>query len=366
MSPLRSNSLRTSGIVLAGTFPWANSAFDRLSPRPLVPIAQRPLITFSLSWLHAAGVPSAVVCGNRSVRALQARVAGEFSVQIDVTYVEDPMPRGAAGCIRDAAQTQHSQTFVVTDGASIPTVDLQALLTAHYESGAAITVVVHHESRGAGLPPLKVPAGIYVIDRRALESVAAHGFVDLKEHLIPSLARAGERIATFDAEAPVPRVLNAETYLAANEFATRMLIARGELPDGYALLGEALIHRNATIAADVTIAGPVMVAEGVTVAAGAVLIGPTSVGRDVAVGAGAVVSRSAVWRRSRILSGATVDRSIVADDGLVGRDQRVYRAIVSGQSRTFSGRVKRGAAHVMARVSEDFGTAARHLHLKER
>ncbi len=41
----RTNVL-TSGIVLAGTFPWANSAFDRLSPRPLVPLAHRPLIGF--------------------------------------------------------------------------------------------------------------------------------------------------------------------------------------------------------------------------------------------------------------------------------------------------------------------------------
>lgn len=366
MTATRSSSLRASGIVLAGTFPWANSAFDRLSPRPLVPIAQRPLITYSLSWLQAAGIQGAVVCGNRSVRALQAKVAREFPAQLDVTYLEDRMPRGAAGCIRDAALTQHSDTFIVIDGASLPTVDLHALLAAHNQSGAAITVVVHHESRGQGLPPLQVPAGIYVVDRTALETVAAHGFVDLKEHLIPSLARAGQRIATFAAQAAVPRVLNAETYLAANEFATHVLLAGDDWPDGYQRHGDALIHRNATIGVDVTIAGPVMVAEGSTIGAGAVLIGPTSIGRDVAIGAGAVVARSAVWRRSRIMSGATVDRSIVADDGLVARDQRAYRAVVSGHSRGFTGRLAHEVEHVMSRLGHEVEAAARLLHLKQR
>jgi len=355
-----------SGIVLAGTFPWANSAFDRLSPRPLVPVAQQPLIAFGLSWLQRAGVHHAVICANRSSRALQAKVEREFSTDLDVAYIEDAMPRGAAGCIRDAARSLPGQTFLVTDGAAIPTVDPQALLDAHEGSGAAITVVVQLEARGGGLPPLQVPAGIYVIDRRALEPVAAHGFVDLKEHLIPSLARAGERIATFAADGVVPRVLNAETYLAANEFATQLAAAGDSVPAGYRRVGEALIHRNASVDADITMAGPVMVGEGASIAAGVVLIGPTSIGRDVAIGAGAVVSRSSVWRRSRIDTRASVDRSIVADDGVVERDQRVYRAVVSGRPSSLAVRLSRATSHAVARVTEDLESAARHLHLRGR
>ena len=120
----------TSGIILAGTFPWANSAFDRLSPRPLVPVAHRPLISFGLSWLEGAGIRSIAVCGNRNSRGLEAQLRRQCSADVELSYLEDAMPRGAGGCVRDAALMSDSRTFVVTDGAAIPNVDLDDLLRA--------------------------------------------------------------------------------------------------------------------------------------------------------------------------------------------------------------------------------------------
>ena len=328
MSATRSSVL-TSGIVLAGTFPWANSAFDRLSPRPLVPVAQRPLIAFSLSWLRSAGICNVIVCGNRNSRALQSNVMQQFASDLQTTYIEDQMPRGAAGCVRDAGMSSDSQTFVITDGACVPDLNLDELLRAHGESGAAATVVVHEQPRRPGQVALPVPVGVYVFDRRVIELIAAHGFVDIKEHLIPDLVRAGEPIATFVVTSVMPRVLNAETYLAVNEFATQLLVTGWATLDGYDLHGESLIHRDASVSRDVTFVGPVMVGAGAAIESGAVIVGPTSIGLDVTVGAGALVSRSSLWRRSHVLSNAVVDRSIVADDGVVGPHQRAYRAIVA-------------------------------------
>ena len=36
------------GIVVAGAYPAARSTLDALSPRPLLPVAHQPLITFAL------------------------------------------------------------------------------------------------------------------------------------------------------------------------------------------------------------------------------------------------------------------------------------------------------------------------------
>lgn len=325
----RSNVL-TSGIILAGTFPWSNSTFDRLSPRPLVPVAHRPLIAFGLSWLQNAGMRGVTVCGNRNSRALELQLSRYFMRDSDLSYLEDKMPRGAAGCVRDAALASDSQTFVVTDGAAIPNVDIDLLLHTHRTSGAAATVVVYHEPRGSGQAPLQVPAGIYVFDRRILEPIARQGFVDIKEHLIPRMARAGERVATYVASAAVPRVLNAETYLAVNEVATQFASSDRGRPEGYELRGEALIHRDASVGPDVLLTGPVMIGPGATILPKAVIVGPTSIGRDATIGVGALVSRSAVWRRARIFANAVVDCSIVADDGVVERDRQVYRSVVTG------------------------------------
>jgi len=320
------------GVVLAGTFPWANSAFDQLAPRPLVPLVHRPLIGFALSWLQTAGVCRVVVCGNRNTRALQQQLA-PMAGSLSLSYLEDAMPRGAAGCAYDAAQSCPSQTFVVTDATAMPNVDLADVLSRHYLSGAAMTMVVYPEPRGAGESALHVPAGLYVLTRRVVDAVAPLGFVDIKEHLIPKLVRAGERIATYAAAGAVPRVLNARTYLAASDVATQLMVARRALPPDYELRGTALVHRDARVDGDATLAGPVIVAAGASIAGNAVVIGPASIGCDAVIEAGAVVSRSTIWRRSRIAGMTVVDRSIVGDDAIIGQQRQVNRSIVLGHAR---------------------------------
>ena len=334
----------TSGIVLAGTFAWSNSTFDRLAPRPLVPVAHRPLISFSLVWLQQAGIKSIAVCANRNSRGVQTTLLRHSSDDLDLSYFEDAMPRGAAGCMRDAAVASDSQTFVVLDGCMVPELDLDDLLRTHHASGAIATVVVSPERRRGEGSPLQVPAGIYVFERRAIDMVSRHGFVDIKEHLIPRLVKAGERIVPYIFRADMPRVLNTETYLATHEHVTQVIAASRSglfLPAGYEVRGEALVHAEASIGPDVILTGPVLVAAGATILPRAVIVGPTSIGCDVTIGVGAVVSRSAVWRRARIFANAIVDRSIVADDGVVERGREAYRTVVAPDDVNGSPRVLR-------------------------
>lgn len=323
----------TVGIVLAGTFPWTKSAFERLAPRPLLPVTHRPLIGFSLSWLERGGVSRAAVCTNRNSRAIADQLAASSALRLDVDFFEDPMPRGAAGCARDAALAAGGEHFVVSDAASIPNVSLVGLLEQHCATGAAVTVATYQENPGLGQAPLQVPSGVYVLSRQAIDTIARHGFADIKEHLLPALARAGARVNTFAGPVPVPRVLDAATYLAVNELMIRDLAqGRSTLPD-YDTRGEALVHRDARIGADATIVGPVVVAAGARIDGDAVVVGPSTVGTDAVVEGGALVSRSTVWRRATIRSGAVVDRTIVGDGGDVAAWRQVYRTVVPGADR---------------------------------
>jgi NDP-sugar pyrophosphorylase family protein len=318
-----------TGIILAGAHPWTNSPFDSVLPRTLLPIAHRPVIWYGLSWLHRQGIREAAVCGNRETRLLQARLERHVPRNMAVSYHEDPMPRGAAGSARDAALSTTAQTFVVADGTLIPEVDLTDLLLTHQASGACVTVVVHSEEARNGNPPLREPSGIYVFSRRALESVPATGFCDIKEKLIPQLYAANERIAAYEAPATTPRVLDAFTYMAVNEWMIERLVRSGAQHDGYRKLAGGLVHRDSLIADDVALIGPVLIGPGARIKTGAVIVGPTSIGRDAVIEGGALVSRSAVWRRAVIGELATADRCIVADDAVVGAGTRAFRGVVT-------------------------------------
>jgi len=310
------SSTRASGVILAGTYPWSNSRFDRLLTRPLIPVANRPLIGYALSSLRRAGIARGTICGNRNTRAVGAWLESHRGEEPDLSYLEDPMPRGSAGCVLDVAAAENSRTFVVTNGTAIPNLDLSALLKSHQTSGADATVVVYSEPRSSGHVS-RIPVGVYVFEGDALRTLPRQGFLDIKEHLIPMLVRDGGRVVTYEGSGTLLPIWNHQTYLAANEFVVESMASSVEAPDGYERRGDVLIHDDASVADDVVLAGPILIAAGATVRSGAVLIGPTSIGLDVTVEAGALVSRSAVWRRSSIRAGACVDRAVIGDDSVV-------------------------------------------------
>jgi mannose-1-phosphate guanylyltransferase len=244
------------------------------------------------------------------------------------------MPRGAAGSARDAALTTESQTFVVADGTVIPDVDLHELLARHHDSRACVTVVVHSEARRNGNAALNVPSGVYVFSRRAFEQVPAQGFCDIKEELIPRLYNAGESIVPYQAATVIPRVLDASTYMAVNEWMVERLVKNASVEDGYARSGSALIHRDAFVAGDAALVGPVLVGPGARILSGAVVIGPTSIGRDATLASGSLVSRSAVWRRSLVGERAIADGCIVGDDAVVEAGTQSLGDVVLADRRT--------------------------------
>jgi NDP-sugar pyrophosphorylase family protein len=323
----RSAGVGVVGVVLAGTHRWNNSAFDRLPLRPLMPVAHRPLISYALWWLSDAGISDVVVCANRETQALQSRLLRHVPQGMTASYQQDPMPRGAAGAIRDASAMTDADTFIVADGTAIPTVELSDLLAAHRASGAAATVV-GHSARGRTGNATQVPSGIYVFNRAALDAVPLRGFFDIKENLIPLLHRSGARVVAYAAGSASPRVLDASSYLAVNEWMVERLVTTGEPPEGYVRSGESLIHAEAEIADDAVCVGPVLIGPAARVMSGAVLVGPTSIGCEVAVGRGVLVSRSAIWRRCVLGDASVTDRCILADDTIVPANAEAFRTVM--------------------------------------
>ena len=264
---------------------------------------------------------------------LESRLHRHVPHGLRVTYHEDAMPRGAAGAVRDAALQGDASVFVVTDGTSIPNVDFGEILTFHHAERAALTVVSHLEAGRHGKPAVQVPTGIYVINREVLERVPERGFCDIKETLIPQLHRANERVRSYTVEQPTPRVLNAASYRAVNEWMIEHLVATRAVPNGYILSGSALIHREAIVARDVTFVGPVIVGPGAEIRSGAVIVGPSSIGRDAVVGKGVLVSRSAVWRRCVLHDESVADRCVLADGTVVAPALRMFRSVVPAPGR---------------------------------
>lgn len=317
------------GIVLAGSQNWGDGRFERMLRGPLLPVAQTPLICYSLDWLRLGGVQSATICASRSTAAVREFLGAGLAVGIALDYVEDVQPRGPAGCAHDAARRSAASVFVVVEGSMIPSLDLAALLQAHATSGAAATVVVEIERRtrpGAMTEP-RQPGGVYVFDRRVLDAVPARGYQDIKQGLLERLYAAGERVLTYEVRGIAPRVLDSSTYASVDRWLITEEIRSAHFLGDYERVGEALHHPTAVVHPTARIIGPVLLGAGVVVEANAVLIGPMSVGRQSVISANAVVSRSCIWEHCVIGAGANVDTSLLADHAVVGTGEWLYASV---------------------------------------
>lgn len=302
------------GVLLAGVHQWGGTALDRALPRPLVPVANRPLITYAMRWLREAGVRSLTLCGNSHTGLLRTCLGSPSWEGVEIDYYEDVMPRGPAGCVRDAALSRGAEIVVVVDGTIVPCVDLDAIVAAHRQSEAKLTVVVAAggASSGSRHVPLR-PLGIYVFTRQALEHVSPRGYQDIKEKLIPDLYGKGERVATYTVRSAAPRVTGSDTYLAVNEWVVQQVVSQPAAPAGYRQVGEAVVHESVVIDDTAQVIGPVLIGPGCVLERDVAVVGPTSIGSYGTVQRGAVICRSAIWDGCTVGGGAVLDRCILAN-----------------------------------------------------
>jgi mannose-1-phosphate guanylyltransferase/phosphomannomutase len=300
-------SRNVSGIVLAGTYHWSGSPFEELKARPLLPVVLKPIIGHVLQWLDQSGISETTICANGSTGALRRHFESAYSSTLALRYHEDGSPRGAAGCVKDAANQSQADTFVVTDGASIPTSGIRELVAHHIEKQAELTVVAHKRLSPGSATPQYYPTGTFVFDRSVLDAIPATSFHDIKESLIPKLYREGRRIELFEVGDMSPRVRNAESYLALNRWMLERLVTSSELAT----------HPTAWIDKSATIIGPVVLGEGVRVHASATIVGPSVIGAGTTVRSGATVARSIMWDECVIGERSFVDQCVVTERGAV-------------------------------------------------
>ncbi|MCC7416112.1 MAG: NDP-sugar synthase [Acidobacteria bacterium] len=323
--PERSDQHRPFGaVVLAGSHGWAGAHAPVLPPRPLAQVALRPLISYALDWISEAGAAGATICANGSSGLLRGAL-GDWYAGLSLTYQQDRWPRGSAGCVRDASEQIAHRQILVVEGTLVPQLDLRALVDAHAASGAAMTVVT--SDGGPALPPRA--AGIYVVERSALERIPAHGYHDIKENVIPALHAAGQRVLGYRLRGECRAVATLDSYLDVNFWLVERLQSAGNLPAGIERVRPdgVIGHSSAIVDPEALCVGPVLVGKRARVQAGATIVGPAVIGEGSDIEPGALVSRSVIGRSCGIGSNAVVHGCMVGDGSKIEAGANLCHAL---------------------------------------
>lgn len=314
---IRSDTEPLHGVILAGSQSWGGCQLDNLCSRPLLPLLGRPVIWYALDWFRRSGIHRISVCGNSHTRDMRDYLGDGSQFGLNIEYREDPVPRGTAGCIRDAVARSIASTIVAADATVLTDIDLQELLAKHHQMGAGMTVVTGKDPAIPGPNHLR-PAGVYVISRPALDHVSPSSYQDIKEMWIPRLYKQRVKVVChhIDLNSYV-RVLNGKSYLNASAWAIRKTLGMAKPATGYRQVGSSLVHESARVAPSVRLVGACVIGPESRVRENATLVGPCVLGARSTVGPSSVISHSTLWTGARVGARVIVDRSILSMQSIV-------------------------------------------------
>lgn len=325
---LQREGISMQALVLAGGRGTRLRPLTTTIPKPAMPLAGRPFITYMLDWLGRHGVDDVILsCGflSNAVRA----VLGDEHEGIALGYVTEDEPLGTAGPVALAmSQGMLDERVLVLNGDVLTDIDLTAQIESHEHSGAIATLalvavgdtssygVVPTDGEGrveaflekTGQPAAgcnRVNAGAYVLERTALERIPAGRPASFERELFPELV--GHGLFGFAAEGYWMDIGTPERYLQATHDLLEGVVDSNIAVDG----ARSLVYGGCSI--DGAEVGPLSV-----------------IGAHSHVAPGSVIHRSVLHRKVKIGHDCLVDRAVLADGVVVGDGSHVAAGALVG------------------------------------
>lgn len=113
-------------------------------PKPLVPVFQKPLITFALDHLIAAGVDSFVINTHHLPEKFAELFGGGSYRGHPVTLVHEPILLETGGGMKNAQPLLGEKPFILYSGDLLTDIPLQQLITEHFHHGNDVTLGLRH------------------------------------------------------------------------------------------------------------------------------------------------------------------------------------------------------------------------------
>ena len=326
------------------------------TPKPIVPIFDRPFLHYQLDLLkQVPEIDEVILSLNYQPRRIEEIFGDGSDSGLAIRYVVEPAPLGTGGAVRYAGESLHD-SVVVFNGDVLTQVDLGAVIALHRERKAKATIVltpvenpsayglVETDAHGNIQRFLEKPnpdeitcdtinAGIYVLEPDTFDRIPKDTAWSIERSFFPSLIERGETFVAYVYRGYWIDIGTPEKYMQVHRdmMDGRYVGHRGRQAAPFAgAPGTAFVSPEARVEDGAILTAPCFIDEGAVVKAGA-RVGPYSVvGRQCHVEEHAVLEHAIVWANSRISQEATVRRSILGRHCHIGRNATVEDGVVLG------------------------------------
>jgi len=320
-------------VVLVGGFGTRLRPLTYDVPKPMLPVAHRPMIVRMVDRLAAGGVTDVVLALGFKPEPFAAAFPDGRHGDLTIHYAVEPEPLDTGGAIAFAARSVGiDSTFVVANGDIVTDLDIGELVSRHHRTGAAATIHLTPADDPSAFGVVEtgsgdlverfvekpapgqtdsnlINAGTYVMEPVVLDLIAPGERVSVERSTFPRLVEQG-RLAAYATDDYWIDAGRPEPYLQANldlinghrRGAVEVAVAAGADVAGDASVTESVIDRSAVVGAGSSVRRSVLL-PGAAVGPAAIIDGSIIAG---SVGAGAQVRDSVVGTGYHIEAGDVV------------------------------------------------------------
>src|SRR5579872_3869006 len=296
-------------------------------PKPLAPIANRPVMHHIIELLRGHGITEIVATLHYLADEIESYFGDGSRLGVRLSYVVEDTPLGTAGAVKLAEERLRDDSFVIISGDAMTDLNVGALIDHHRAAKNDATIalqtvsnplefgVVITDPQGRITRFLEKPSwgevfsdtintGIYVLSPEIFDYMEPGGIYDFSKDLFPRMLHEGKQLGGYVIDDYWTDVGNLQQYQQANYDA---LAGRVKIEP----IGEEL--SPGVWGADDSRVDPT-----------AQLLGPVRIGKNVQIGPGVIVEGPAcIGDNSIVCGGARLERAILWEDVYVGADAQL-------------------------------------------
>jgi NDP-sugar pyrophosphorylase family protein len=325
-------------LVLAGGFGTRLRPLSCSRPKALFPIANKPLIDYTLESLSKADVETVILSVYYMAESL-VRYLGPTKYNLGILYSREQRPLGTGGPIKKAKDMLNGEKFMVMNGDLLTDLDYKQLINYHEEKGGIATVALTQvndpyrygsveldwegritrfvEKPEFGMAPSNlINAGIYILEPEIFDYIPDGKKIRIETDVFPKLAEE-QKLYGYESHGFWMDIGEPVDYLAAN--ATVLAKQRSIVkPESVQIDPSAIIR------------GPCNFGENIKIGADS-RIGPNvSLADDVQIGKGCRVENSIIYAGAVIEDYSSVKNAILGENSVLERWVKVESGSLIG------------------------------------
>lgn len=332
------------GVIMAGGFGTRLRPLTCNIPKPMVPLANKPIMEHIVSLLKQHGIKDIIVILYYQPEVIKDYFGNGEKFGVDITYITASQDFGTAGSVKNAANNLANEPFLIISGDVLTNFDLKSIIKFHKEKKSLATItttqvtnplqygiVIIDSQTGRITRFLEKPSwgevfsdtvntGIYVLEPEILDLIPVEQMYDFSKDLFPKLLASSSPLYGYIATGYWRDIGNLTEYRLVHY---DVLAQQIKLEIAGEKKGDIWIDNSSMVADGVNFEGGIIIGKNCSIGEG-VKITNSCIGNNCIIEENSSITNSILW------DGVHISNSCELRENVIGKESYIKNASFLG------------------------------------